>query len=1428
MAYYPSTSEAYFQSEVDIAIPYVMSYQYPPRQAPSLVYTSPNTSPLRQSSPLRKTSNDSTNSSDYSAYSNAFTPSRTSTMSSASSNYDRLRTGHKRGISETSAMGPTAMGNGGSLDPSSAGSYKNARQSLRPLPQPPNTTPPSAHKLSQQAHSRIQSLDGPPKFQLDEKKISLTTASPQPHTPPSLGLRRSDSIKPSSLSKRFGQTHASPLGPIISSPDLTTLNRSTTGHLKALSKFAQQDTDEDFSLTTPAPSVVGLLGRRQLKRTDSTRGNKGPGKIGHERRSAWAERNWMEKQRQFLQAYEYLCHIGEAKEWIEDITHNPLPPIVQLEEALRDGVTLAEIVQALHPGQPLRIFRHPKLQYRHSDNIAVFFRFLAEVELPELFRFELIDLYEKKNIPKVIHCIHALSWLLYRKGIVDFRIGNLVGQLEFEHHELEEMQKGLDKAGVSMPSFAGMDASFSAEPESAPEPEPLESEDERVKRELGENEFMITDLQGQIRGAVVRIGLGQQMQGLWSSEEKLADLQAIIQGNWARQVFQYRLGMELFATKFQSNVRGFIERRRQQDKESRWKGKEKEIIVLQSLVRARRAREAAHYLKKSVRKEGSAVKWVQAAIRGALKRKLLGEQVECARDAETSIEQLQAAIRGALQRKYFDDDYEQAKNAEKSIKKLQAAVRGALQRLEFDEQSDKVKATATNIGQLQAAIRGYQQRGSITELRQNTGEAEESIRELQSSIRAALQRKNLAQQLTQVRDTKEGVTFLQAVLRGMLQRRTIHNDKLMLQESDGVFTKVQAAGRGIAIRLRLAEQFAALEALSGLWRALQAVSRGALLRRKLHNIRRQLASQVHDITNIQATIRGRNIRREMNQLMCSLSSVASETPMIQSASRAFLLRKRQSNIMRSLQSHVSYISTLQGCIRGWLIRQNNQLLHQELSSITPEIVHLQALSRAMVLRGEVGILLDQLEDEEPAIAELQSHIRGLLVRETFAEKQRYFKANMEKVVKVQSFIRGRLQGEAYKSLTNGTNPPVGTVKGFVHLLNDSDFDFDEEVEFERLRKTVVQHVRQNELADQYITQLDIKIALLVKNKITLDEVVKHQKHFGGDAGRLLTNTEISSKDPFDLKALNKTSRRKLEQYQELFFILQTQPQYLARLFKRFREQAASEKECERIKHLIMGLFGYAQKRREEYYLLKLITRSMREEIDRCPSIKDYLRGNFFWAKLFAAYVKSPRDRKYLRDILAPLIKDNIIDVSDLDLESDPMLIYLSAIENEQLRTGRRSKRSPDIPREEAIRDEETKRTFIAHLQDLRDIADQFFAALEDHLHKMPFGVRYIAQQMFESLMSRFKHEEQGHVLQIVGCWLWKSYLQPALTEPEKFGVLDRALSQDHRRNVGEVGKVLGQVAAGRLFGGENVFLQPLNSYVGESIQRLGSIWRSRE
>jgi Ras GTPase-activating-like protein IQGAP2/3 len=1089
----------------------------------------------------------------------------------------------------------------------------------------------------------------------------------------------------------------------LTAPDLQDLQRSSTSQLRTLSKFAQDATADDFGITNPSQEVVGLHGRRKLQRSDTARaGRKDVALNNRSNGYGWEGRNWMDKQRQFLQAYEYLCHIGEAKEWIEDILQRPIPPIVQLEEALRDGVTLAEIVDALYPERRIRIFRHPKLQFRHSDNIATFFRFLAEVELPDLFRFELIDLYEKKNIPKVIYCIHALSWLLFRKGIVDFRIGNLVGQLEFEHHELEAMQKGLDKAGVSMPSFGNMGADFGVE--ETPEPEPVESEEDRIDRELGENEMAILDLQAQIRGAAIRLRLGNTMQQLWDSEHMIVDLQSRIRGDFSRQIAEYRLNMRRFAVNLQSHARGFLVRQRQYDRESFWKSREGDVLKLQCLIRAKKARDEVRMTRSQLRNQEFAVKDLQANIRGFLARKNIAEQFKKTKAMAGPVKGLQAAIRGLLLRNGVAHDHEQLWRKESSISAIQAFTRAMLTRNQVSRQRE------------------------------------------------------------------------------------------------------------------------ALQASTPVWRALQAVARGNLLRQQIQTTKRELKVHSPHVATIQAFVRAAAVRREVVTTLSELQGEESSVLEVQSLIRGMLRRQRIAVDYEALVAQIPRITTLQSFVRGGILRKRTETLLEELQSHTGEITQLQALSRAVLLRNDIGILLGEFEAEEESIIATQAAAKAFLVRVRFAEKQRFFKENMEKVVKLQSFVRGKLQGEAYKSLTTGKNPPVNTVKNFVHLLNDSDFDFNEEIEFERLRKTVVQQVRQNEMAEQYIDQLDIKIALLVKNKITLDEVVKHQKNFGGHSGNLLVNTSMVSGNQFDLKALNKNSRKKLESYQQLFFTLQTQPQYLARLFKRIREQGTAERDCKRIETLMMGLFGYAQKRREEYYLLKLIARSVKEEVDGVSNIQEYLRGNFFWSKLLSNYTRSPRDRKYLRELLGPLIQTNIIEDPALDLESDPMQIYRSAINNEELRTGRPSQRPLEIPREVAIKDPETRDMFIDHLRDLREISDQFLLALEGLLHRMPYGIRFICQQMFESLSQHFPREPQRHLLLIVGHWLWRFYLQPALTAPESMGVVEKQLTPLQKRNLGEVAKVLNQIATGRLFGGENIYLQPLNAYVGEAIERITLIF----
>lgn len=1264
-----------------------------------------------------------TSSSASSAYSHASDRSLNSHYTSASASASSAHGSppanrHRRGQSDVLARarhfeaGAAAMKNGPGSGPGPGAAQPGlqspppSRQSLRPLPQVPASGPKSAassppHAAAAAAaavarHERGKSLDVGKLFfsQMDGPSSPTSpTSRPLPVRPNSMLLTRSDSVLRGSAALPHGHAQQPVHTAHIGRPDLELLGRSSTRELRTLSRLAQSESADDFAITSPAQEVVGLRGRRRLQRADKPGGARDSRTTGY----GWEGRNWMDKQRQFLQAYEYLCHIGEAKEWIEDIIHKSLPPIVELEEAFRDGVTLAEVVEALNPDRRYRIFHHPKLQFRHSDNIAIFFRYLDQVELPDLFRFELIDLYEKKNIPKVIYCIHALSWLLFRKGIVDFRIGNLVGQLEFEHHELEAMQKGLDKLGANMPAFGNMGADFGV-PE--PEPEPEETDEERIDRELAENEASTADLQAQIRGALLRMRLGDTMHHLWNNEEWLMDLQARIRGDFTRQVMGYRLQMRRCAISVQSAARGFLARQRQRQSERFWKAVEPDILELQSLFRANKARREVQDLRSTL-----------------------------------------SACKGP-------------------VREIQAVSRGFLVRKGHFAQKQETEETSGTVGKLQA------------------------------------------------------------LARGMLVRASVGQDLHVLAGDADAIAALQAAARALLTRSQIGREQDQLRAHGPRWTALQGIVRGSAVRAGQKALKAELQGHAPDVAQLQAHMRAASVRRDVAGQLEALDASAEQVEALQSHVRGMLQRRDVARLLERLEEHEPQATDLQGLIRGYLHRRHRDALLEELNSHNERTAGFQAILKAMMVRANVEDVITELMEEEESIVALQAAAKAFLVRARFEEKRRYFNENIQKVIKIQSFVRAKVQGEAYKSLTTGKNPPVNAVKNFVHLLNDSDFDFNEEVEFERMRKTVVQQVRQNEMLEQYIDQLDIKIALLVKNKITLDEVVRHQHNYGGNSVGLLANASMSSANQFDLKALNKNSRKKLESYQQLFFSLQTQPQYLARMFKRIREQGTAEKECRRIELLIMSLFGYAQKRREEYYLLKLIARSIREEVEGAASLQEYSRGGFFWAKLLGNYTRSPRDRKYLRGLLGPLIRVNIVEDPALDLESDPMQIYRSAINNEELRTGRPDRRPLDVPREVAIRDPETRRLFIDHLRDLREICDQFFVALEELLHKMPYGLRFLCGQMFESLCQHFKHEAQENLMQAVSNWLWKFYLQPAVTTPEQVGVMEKSLSPLQKRNLSEVAKVIGQIASGRPFGGDNIYLQPLNAFIAESVERL--------
>lgn len=143
--------------------------------------------------------------------------------------------------------------------------------------------------------------------------------------------------------------------------------------------------------------------------------------------------------------YEFLCRVGEVKRWIEKVTEESLPSEVDLcvGDSLRNGVYLALLTQKINPElAPIIYSQGEKLQFKHTQNINAFFSLVDHVGLPESFRFELQDLYNKKNIPQVFETLYILITIINKKWPIKTPpLESLSGQLNFSEEDLKKCQR---------------------------------------------------------------------------------------------------------------------------------------------------------------------------------------------------------------------------------------------------------------------------------------------------------------------------------------------------------------------------------------------------------------------------------------------------------------------------------------------------------------------------------------------------------------------------------------------------------------------------------------------------------------------------------------------------------------------------------------------------------------------------------------------------------------------------------------------------------------------------------------------------------------------------------------------------------------------------------------------------------------------------
>ncbi|KYO25105.1 ras GTPase-activating-like protein IQGAP2 [Alligator mississippiensis] len=1147
-------------------------------------------------------------------------------------------------------------------------------------------------------------------------------------------------------------------------------------------------------------------------------------------------------------AYEYLCHLEEAKRWMEACLNEELPPTTELEEGLRNGVYLAKLgnffspkvvsLKKIYDREQTR-YKATGLHFRHTDNVIQWLNAMSEIGLPKIFYPETTDIYDRKNMPRCIYCIHALSLYLFKLGLAP-QIQDLYGKVDFTEEEISNMRLELDKYGIQMPAFSkigGILANELSVDEAALHAAVIainEAVDHQVPADtltaMKNPNAMLVNLsdplaptyqdtlyrakQDKMENAKNRIASENSERERDVYEELLT--QAEIQGNINKvnthtAISKIDLALEqgdavaLYEalTSPSLGLRG-VQREncdwylkqllsdRQQRQESGLTGPLQKEDLQQGV-------DAANSAAQQYQRKLASVVRINAAVRSGDADKTVAELMH----PEAQLPQVYP-FAAALYQKELATLQQQSPSGNLTHPELSVAVEmlSSVALINRALDSGDVNTVWKQLSSPVTGLTNIEDENSqryIDALMKLKAQAHMEGNEFVTwnDIQSCVDRMNIVVHEEHERilaiglinealdegDTKktlqalqipaaklEGVTpevaqhYQDTLLRAKREKAQDTRDEtavLWLDEiQDGIHRankdteEAQKFSLGILAINEAVDRGDVSQTLSALRSpdvGLYGVTPecAETYQRELAEVKKKKMAAGDNASEwVKHWVRGgyhyyHNLRSrdgawdEPSGFVHNSTQLSREE--IQSTISGVTAAYNREQLWLANES---LITKLQACCRGYLVRQEFNSRLSFLKKQVPAITCIQSQWRGYKQRKAYQDRLRYLQAHKDQVVKIQSMTKMYQARKRYRNRLQYFKDHINDVIKIQAFIRANKARDDYKTLINAENPPMVVLRKFVHLLDQSDQDFQEELDLMKLREEVVTLLRSNQQLENDLNLMDIKIGLLVKNKITLQDVVSHSKKLTKKNKEQLSDMMMLNKQKGGLKALSKEKREKLEAYQHLFYLLQTNPTYLAKLIF----QMPQNKSTKFMDSVIFTLYNYASNQREEYLLLRLFQTALKEEIkSKVDQVHEIVTGNPTVIKMVVSFNRGARGQNALRQILAPVVKE-IMDDKSLNIKTDPVDIYKSWVNQMESQTGEASKLPYDVTPEQALSHEEVRTRLDASIRNMRTVTDKFLAAIVSSVDKIPYGMRFIAKVLKDSLHEKFPDAGEDELL----------------------------------------------------------------------------------
>uniref|UniRef100_A0A8C9Y5R5 IQ motif containing GTPase activating protein 3 n=1 Tax=Sander lucioperca TaxID=283035 RepID=A0A8C9Y5R5_SANLU len=1124
-------------------------------------------------------------------------------------------------------------------------------------------------------------------------------------------------------------------------------------------------------------------------------------------------------------AYQYLCRLEEAKRWMEACLGEELPAPSELEEALRNGVFLAKLghrfapnavaLKKIYDPEQLR-YQAAGLQFRHTDNINHWRNAMTTLGLPAIFHPETTDVYDRKNMPRAVYCIHALSLYLYRLGLAP-QIQDLYGKVKFTEEEINNMKSELDKYGIQMPAFNKIGGILA--------------------NELSVDEAAAHAAVIAINEAVDRGQVAVTAAALRNPNAQLAELQDALMA-----VYQEMLQQHKNRKRHAANRGGGPEEKDIYEEFLT----QREIQNNINLVNVRWAVEQVDEALDSADELSllSALQLPCLALRG-----LRTENSPWYLDQLSADRQQKALEEGCVDPLDPDELQEAVTLGNQEAHRARTALQKVNESLRLSDPRHTVSCLMTSDLQLPQvfpfAASLYHRELQLLQRQSTQGELQQEelfvAVEMLSAvalINQALEAGRVQQFSCSLVSPSAGLSDVEDSLLDRYDYGRYHDIIRAAPYQENIHVTLCQVSRDPGAELWLADiQEAVTRANQQSQKALKMCLSLAAVNQAVKENRESQTLRVLSLPQLQLQevlpVCAAEYQRELIQTnynrspwvrvrlddgsftfslkfgddfrILFLSPIQEVVSGVSgSYSRSVLWRSSESLLVR-----------LQAASRGFLLRQKLQARRRYLSSHTPAVIIIQSHWRRFVQQGAYRRRLQFLYMNWRAVVKIQAFVKMWLARRKYRARLSFFRRHVGAVIKIQAFFRANRAREEYRMLVHSATPPLSVVRKFVHLLDRGDGDITEEAELLRLREEVVRSIRFNRQLETDLTLMDLKIGLLVRNRATLQEVVSHCK-------KLTKKNKEQLSDMMDverskgLKALSRERRERLEAYQHLFYLLQTQPLYLAQLiFLMPQSRSTSFMEM-----LVFSLFNYGSDCRDAFLLLQLFTAALTHEIrEKVEQPQDIVTGNPTVIKMLVNFYRHARGQNSLRESLGPALQDVLLDRT-LSIRTDPVDVYKTWINQTETQTGHKSSLPYEVSPADALSHPEVQRRIDIAIINLKNLTDRVLKAITSNLHKLPYGLRYTAKVLRDALKAKFPEASEDELYKIVGNLVYYRYMNPAVVAPDGFDVVDRsagsALQPEQRHILGSIARMLQHAAANKHFHGDGYHVRALNQYISQT------------